>query len=154
VVEMPGVGRAGGASGRRLPLLMFLAPCGAHTVMPLDCVERIEKVAREEIELLSGRAVMQYRGELLALDDPGGLLQQGETAGVGQLVVICNKQGLRAGLVVRGILDVAEGEVLPPTASYPGTVARVEGRLAMFSPGFEPQTGICAMPRVVDKEAA
>jgi two-component system, chemotaxis family, sensor kinase CheA len=121
----------------RASMLVFADHRGDSTVVPLECVERIEKVAPEAIDRLADEAVLQYRGELVALQDPGRLLDE---AGSGHLVLICRRPGnpkLRVGLVVRGVVDVAEGEVMAGSASRNGAVARVNGRLAMFCPGFE-----------------
>jgi two-component system chemotaxis sensor kinase CheA len=43
--------------------------------MPLSAVERIETVPLSEIEYAGGRAVLQYRGELIPLEDDGNVLR-------------------------------------------------------------------------------
>ena len=139
------VSAIGGADQRAgIPMLVFADHRREPAVVPLDCVERIEKVLPEAVERLAGQGVLQYRGELVTLEDAGGLLQeQGSSSGV-LLVLICRRprgRGQRVGLVVREVLDVAEGEVLPPSASRRGMAARVNGRLAMFCAGFEVRAG-------------
>ena len=85
---------------------------------------------------------MQYLDELVELEDAGELLQkQGhEGESEARFVLICRKpvdRGARVGLVVRDVLDIAEGEVLPAMALRHGKAARVNGRLAIFCAGFE-----------------
>ena len=126
----------------RVPMLVFANHRRERSVVPLACVERIEKVSPEAIETLAGRGVMQYLDELVELEDAGELLQkQGhEGESEARFVLICRKpvdRGARVGLVVRDVLDIAEGEVLPAMALRHGKAARVNGRLAIFCAGFE-----------------
>jgi two-component system chemotaxis sensor kinase CheA len=44
--------------------------------MPLSAVERIESVPIDEIEYAGGRAVLQYRGEVIPLENSGGVLRE------------------------------------------------------------------------------
>lgn len=73
--------------------------------------------------------MLQYCGGLLPLEDPGGLLSETD-AGDDLTVVICRRDegNARVGLVVRRVLDIAAGEVLPESA---GRIALVEKRLAV-----------------------
>jgi len=130
---------------RRAQMLVFANHLLEPTVVPLDCVERIERVEPDAIERLAGERVMQYRGELVALEDAGGLWQELRDGAVNDawLVLICRRNGKharRVGLVVRDALDVLEGELLKADG---GEVVRADGRLAMFHAGFE-------MERVVE----
>ncbi|ADW68136.1 CheA signal transduction histidine kinase [Granulicella tundricola MP5ACTX9] len=93
--------------------------------MPLGLVERIERIRVAEVEYIGGRAVMQYRGDLMGLEDEGGL-RDGEMA----TVLVCRRpdgSGRRYGLVVARVLDVTRGEPVP--GGEPGLVL-VKGRLA------------------------
>ena len=68
------------------------------------------------------RPLLQYRGELLPLEDEGGVLTgAGGTGRSGErtvTVLICGERadgrtrGARVGVVVRQVLDVATGDVL------------------------------------------
>jgi two-component system chemotaxis sensor kinase CheA len=49
---------------------------GEQMAMPLSAVERIECVPLSEIEYAGGRAVLQYRGELIPLEDEGEVLRE------------------------------------------------------------------------------
>ena len=99
--------------------LIFEDRARERTALPLDMVERIESVALERIEYAGGRALLQYRGELLPLKDAGNVLEELEASrqpGEEALatVLICGdadgKQ--RAGIVVRRVLDVSAGTLL------------------------------------------
>jgi len=130
---------------KRVSMLVFANHRLESMVVPLACVERIERVEPEAIERLAGERVMQYRDELVALEDAGGLWQELRDGVVNDawLVLICRKSGKnarRVGLVVRDALDVLEGELME---SDGGAVVRADGRLAMFHAGFE-------MERVVE----
>lgn len=96
--------------------------------LPLTAVERIETVPVALVEYAGGRALLQYQDEPMPLEDFGGLLE--EHAGAAQeaqvTVLICLKKddssGLsqRYGLVVRRVLDVADGSLLESTYTSGG----------------------------------
>jgi two-component system chemotaxis sensor kinase CheA len=99
--------------------LIFEDRARERTALPLDMVERIESVALERIEYAGGRALLQYRGELLPLKDAGNVLEELEASRQPSeealaTVLICGdadgKQ--RAGIVVRRVLDVSAGTLL------------------------------------------
>ena len=50
--------------------------------LPLEAVERIESVTANEVEWVGGRLVLQYRGELLPLEDAGEVLRDAEVHAV------------------------------------------------------------------------
>ena len=54
---------------------------GEQMAMPLSAVERIESVPMSEIEYAGGRAVLQYRGELIPLEDEDDVLRERSAAG-------------------------------------------------------------------------
>ncbi|MGF7180158.1 chemotaxis protein CheA [Tunturiibacter psychrotolerans] len=101
--------------------LIFEDRVRERTALPLDVVERIESVPLGQIEYAGGRALLQYRGELLPLRDEGNVLiemeaarQAGEEAMV--TVLICGDANVggaqRGGMVVRRVLDVSNGTLL------------------------------------------
>src|SRR6185437_7885856 len=92
-----------------------------RTALPLDVVERIESVPLTQIEYAGGRALLQYRNELLPLRDDGNLLAEMEGEGLQGdealvTVLICTHAGSggrhRIGMVVRRVLDVSTGRML------------------------------------------
>jgi two-component system chemotaxis sensor kinase CheA len=101
--------------------LIFEDRIRERTALPLDVVERIESVPLERIEYACGRALLQYRGELLPLKDHGHVLESLETARergeeVLATVLICGDERLggeqRVGMIVRQVLDVSTGTML------------------------------------------
>jgi two-component system chemotaxis sensor kinase CheA len=91
--------------------------------MPLSAVERIESVPLSEIEYAGGRAVLQYRGELIPLEDEDDVLgeRSAEDGSATATVLICLRpeaQGARrVGMVVRRVLDVSPGTLLAADAA-------------------------------------
>ena len=98
--------------GAEFSLLVFEDRGGERKAVPLDVVERIESVPLERIEHAGGRTMLQYRGELLPLEDAGGVLQEISAGGVAT-VLICGERRAsgvrRSGRVVRRVLDVTAG---------------------------------------------
>jgi two-component system, chemotaxis family, sensor kinase CheA len=98
--------------GAEFSLLVFEDRGGERKAVPLDVVERIESVPMERIEYAGGRTMLQYRGELLPLDDAGGVLGELSAGGVAT-VLICGERRVggvrRSGRVVRRVLDVTAG---------------------------------------------
>jgi two-component system chemotaxis sensor kinase CheA len=109
-----------------LSLLVFEDRARERTALPLDAVERIESVPLAQIEYAGGRALLQYRGELLPLSDDGNVLMELEAAQergeeVSATVLICGtRQGSggmqRRGMIVRRVLDVSGGTLIEKDA--------------------------------------
>ncbi len=79
--------------GAEFSLLVFEDRGGERKALPLDVVERIESVPLERIEYAGGRTMLQYRGELLPLEDDGELLQElAGSPGVVATVLICGER--------------------------------------------------------------
>jgi two-component system, chemotaxis family, sensor kinase CheA len=103
---------------REISLLVFEDRSRERTALPLSVVERIESVPIRQIEYARGRAMLQYRGELLPLRDEGGVLVEMKAAQEDAVVtvLICGgvdgERKLRFGMVVRKVLDVTEGALL------------------------------------------
>ena len=88
--------------------------------LPLRQVERIESVAAHQVEYVGKVALLRYRGELLALEDAGSMLS-GADPDASLTILICVRPApdggqRRFGIVVRDVLDVAQGELLDGTA--------------------------------------
>jgi two-component system, chemotaxis family, sensor kinase CheA len=103
---------------QEISLLVFEDRLRERTALPLSVVERIESVPMRQIEYAGGRAMLQYRGELLPLRDEGKVLVEMEAALEDAMVtvLICGcasgERRLRFGMVVRRVLDVTEGTLL------------------------------------------
>ena len=106
---------------------------GEQMAMPLSAVERIESVPLSEIEYAGGRAVLQYRGELIPLEDEGDVLHEmrAKEGSATATVLICLRPkaqtATRVGMVVRRVLDVSMGKLLATDA------AACEQQLAMVN---------------------
>lgn len=124
------------------------APC--QMAMPLSAVERIETVPLNEIEYAEGRPLLQYRGELLPLEDDDDVLRELSAATrteTGQdeprkaTVLICLRPGpsgaRRVGLVVRRVLDVSAGtELAADNSVCEGQLAMVKNRVTPLHRSF------------------
>ncbi|QHS51468.1 chemotaxis protein CheA [Edaphobacter sp. 12200R-103] len=128
--------------------LVFEDRARERTALPLGVVERIESVPISRVEYASGRALLQYRGELLQLRDDGNVLEdmdglQDEEASV--TILICGdpqtKSG-RMGIVVRKVLDVSDGNMLEKDAANGEMdLALVNERLTTIFRGFAGEVG-------------
>jgi two-component system chemotaxis sensor kinase CheA len=85
---------------------------GRRVAMPLKSVTRLEQIARDAVELVGGREVVQYRGSILPLVRLDRLLGAGWLDADRPLQVIVHKRGARSvGLVVESIVDILDDEV-------------------------------------------
>lgn len=126
--------------------LVFEDRARERTALPLGVVERIESVPLSQIEYANGRALLQYRGELLQLRDDGRVLDEmEEIAGEGEeaaaTVLICGdarvKGAPRLGIVVRRVLDVSDGTMLERDAANGDIdLALVKEKLTTIFRGF------------------
>jgi two-component system chemotaxis sensor kinase CheA len=110
-------------------LLVFRAPGGDRSAIPLDAVARLEELRAATIERTGRDEVVQYRGELLPLirlpgderDDPEMLH-----------VVVCAHRGSLVGIVVAQIEDIVEEAIELYGSTRPGTrtgCAVLQGRV-------------------------
>jgi two-component system chemotaxis sensor kinase CheA len=126
--------------------LVFEDRARERTALPLTLVERIESVPLSQVEYANGRALLQYRGELLPLRDDGRVLEEmeaGESQGedAAATVLICGdgrtESMQRIGVVVRRVLDVSTGTLLDRDAAAGGAeLAMVKNKLTTIFRGF------------------
>ncbi|MCU1319925.1 MAG: ATP-binding region, ATPase domain protein [Edaphobacter sp.] len=129
-------------------LLVFEDRARERTALPLDVVERIESVPLEQIEYAGGRALLQYRGELLPLSDDGNMLAELEQEGgeeISVTVLICGTRGAggvqRRGMIVRRVLDVSGGTLIDKDAEEGEMeLALVKEKLTMIHREFSVKT--------------
>jgi len=131
--------------------LVFEDKTRERTALPLGIVERIESVPLRQIEYANGRALLQYRGELLPLRDDGHVLDEiesrkGEGGEDAAIVLICGEPGskssYRMGVIVRRVLDVSDGTLLEQDSAAGGAeLAMVKDRLTTVIRGFESAAG-------------
>lgn len=126
--------------------LVFEDKARERTALPLGMVERIESVSLGQIEYAGGRALLQYRGELLPLRDDGGVLDEMDASGArdeheSATVLICgdavSRTAQRMGIVVRRVLDVSHGTLLDRNAASSDTeLALVKDRVTTIFRGL------------------
>jgi len=129
----------------KVSFLVFEDRARERTALPLGAVERIESVALSQIEYAGGRALLQYRGELLPLRDDGRVLEEMDISSLHNeeapaTVLICgdahSKPSQRMGVVVRRVLDVSEGTLLERDAAGDDELALVKDRVTTIFRGF------------------
>ncbi|WP_164984067.1 chemotaxis protein CheA, partial [Cellulomonas endophytica] len=85
---------------------------GRRVAMPLASVARLEHVKLEDVELVGGREVVQYRGTILPLARLDRILGAYGEEEAGELLVIVYSHGSRSvGLVVHEIVDIVDDVV-------------------------------------------
>ncbi|WP_353062688.1 chemotaxis protein CheA [Tunturibacter psychrotolerans] len=141
-----GTGEAAVHEAAGASFLIFEDRVRERTALPLDVVERIESVPLGQIEYAGGRALLQYRGELLPLRDEGSVLIEMETARqAGEepmvTVLICGDASVggaqRGGMVVRRVLDVSTGTLLDQDEATEGMeLALVKEKLTLVHREF------------------
>jgi two-component system chemotaxis sensor kinase CheA len=148
LVEM-GTGIAAKQDTADESFLIFEDRARERTALPLEMVDRIESVPLEWIEYAGGRALLQYRGDLLPLRDEGNILPnlEAERRQDGEVLVtvlICGDARLggehRLGMVVREVLDVSNGESLGRDTAGEGTgmeLALVKDKLTRVHREFD-----------------
>ena len=93
-------------------LLIFKSSEDEQFAVPLNQVERIEKIKRSDIEELGGKRVMQYRGgslSLLAIDDVAMVQPLADHDNL--LVIVFNIRNRAVGLLAIGPIDAIEVSV-------------------------------------------
>lgn len=93
-------------------LLTFKSSVEESFAIPLDQVERIEKIKRSHIEVVGGKRVMQYRGgslPLLSLDDAATIQPLADLDDL--LVFVFDLSGHSVGLLASGPVDAQQTTV-------------------------------------------
>ena len=131
-----------GAAGDRTALLTFKSGEEEHFAAPLNLVERIERISASDIEEVSGRKVIQYRGGTLPLNEIS------EAANVSPVppgdqheVVVFRVGGRETGLLVTPPVDAVEVDldVDASTLRQPGIMGSliVNGHTTLMIDIFE-----------------
>ncbi len=84
---------------------------------------RIEQLPAARIEYIGCRPVLNFEGEVLPIEDSGGLLPVRLEAGGQIIVVVCREHDRHVGIAVSHVLDVAAGGDLVEA----GTGLRTQG---------------------------
>ncbi|MET0283819.1 MAG: chemotaxis protein CheW [Polyangiales bacterium] len=118
--------------GNAQQLLLFRSGASSRMAVPLDAVARLEEFQRDQVELVGGSEVVQYRGDILPLlylsEVFGEPRAQRDT-----LQVLVHGQGEhQIGLVVDAIDDVIQQEIVASRrGGRPGTLgsAVIQGKV-------------------------
>jgi two-component system chemotaxis sensor kinase CheA len=84
---------------------------GRRVAMPLASVARLEHVRAQDVELVGGREVVQYRGTILPLVRMDRLLGTAARPSDELLLIVYTRGERSVGLVVEEIVDIVEDEV-------------------------------------------
>jgi two-component system chemotaxis sensor kinase CheA len=92
---------------------LLVETAGRQAAIPLTDVLRIEQLLLKRIEFIGSRPVLNFEGQLLPVEDPGGVL----AAALGNplakiIVVVCREGNRQVGIAVSHVLDVAVGSDL------------------------------------------
>lgn len=109
-------------------LLIFKSSETEHFAVPLNQVERIEKIKRSDIEDLGGRRVMKYRGgslSLICIDDVAMVQPLADLDNL--LVIVFNIAKRAVGLLAIGPIDAIEisADIDDTTLSQPGIMGSI-----------------------------
>lgn len=112
----------------RQSLLIFKNSETEHFAVPLNQVERIEKIKRSDIEDLGGKRVMKYRGgslSLICVDDLAMVQPLADHQNL--LVIVFNIAKRSVGLLATGPIDALEvsAEIDDITLSQPGIMGSI-----------------------------
>jgi two-component system chemotaxis sensor kinase CheA len=119
-----GVEEAMEAEAAKAPEYLLVEVAGRHAAVPLADVLRIEQLKVSRIEYIGYRAVLNFEGQLLPVEDSGGVLAAVADNPEAQIIVVVCREGSRqVGIAVSHVLDVAAGKELFEA----GTSARAGG---------------------------
>ncbi len=119
--------------------------------MPLADVLRIEQLPLSRIEYIGYRPVLNFEGQLLPVEDSGGVLAaaDGDPQAPGDserkiVVVVCREGNRHVGIAVSHVLDVAAGGDLfeAGTSQRTGGVTLLKDRVT----GVVDLGGVAALP--------
>jgi two-component system chemotaxis sensor kinase CheA len=91
---------------------------GRRAAVPLADVLRIEQIPLSRIEFIGDRPVLNFEGQLMPVEDSGGVLAaaEAEANSASQtdrepqiIVVVCREGNRHVGIAVSHVLDVAAG---------------------------------------------
>ncbi len=121
--------RSGFSSRDRTSLLLFRVGSDAPKAVPLSLVARLEEIDMEDVEISSGRHMIQYRGQLMPLMPFNASISL-ETSGK-KPVLVFSDDSSTMGLVVDEIVDITEQVIdVQLSGGTPGVVgsAIIDGK--------------------------
>jgi two-component system chemotaxis sensor kinase CheA len=89
---------------------LLVEAAGRQAAVPLGDVLRIEQLPVSRIEYIGYRPVLNFEGQLLPVEDTGGVLAAVQGNPEAQIIVVVCREGNRhVGIAVSHVLDVAAG---------------------------------------------
>ncbi len=95
---------------------LLVEAAGRRAAVPLADVLRIEQIPLSRIEYIGYRPVLNFEGQLMPVEDSGGVLTAAEANRDAQsggeakiIVVVCREGNRHVGIAVSHVLDVAAG---------------------------------------------
>jgi two-component system chemotaxis sensor kinase CheA len=95
---------------------LLVEAAGRRAAVPLADVLRIEQIPLSRIEFIGDRPVLNFEGQLMPVEDSGGVLAAAEANSASQtdrepqiIVVVCREGNRHVGIAVSHVLDVAAG---------------------------------------------
>jgi len=107
--------------------LVFELEPGVSTAIQMAEVERIESVTTGQLERVRGSLFLQYRGEVIPLEDPAGIMQEKHSER--DAVVLVCRNNSQQGILAHAVLDVAKGRYLKSQDSAGQTLAMIDNRI-------------------------
>jgi two-component system chemotaxis sensor kinase CheA len=111
---------------------LLVEAAGRQAAVPLTEVLRIEQLPLSRIEYIGYRPVLNFEGQLLPVEDTGGVLAAAQGNPQAQIIVVVCREGNRhVGIAVSHVLDVAGGGDLfeAGTALRTGGVTLLKNRV-------------------------
>ena len=124
-------GETDAEAAKKLEFLLVEA-AGRQAAVPLADVLRIEQLPLSRIEYIGYRPVLNFEGQLLPVEDSGGVLAPVEGEQERQIIVVVCREGNRhVGIAVSHVLDVAAGSDLfeAGTSQRTGGVTLLKNRV-------------------------
>ena len=93
---------------------LLVEAAGRRAAVPLADVLRIEQIPLSRIEYIGDRPVLNFEGQLMPVEDSGGVLAAAESNAQADheahiIVVVCREANRHVGIAVSHVLDVAAG---------------------------------------------
>jgi two-component system chemotaxis sensor kinase CheA len=111
---------------------LLVEAAGRQAAVPLADVLRIEQLPISRIEYIGYRPVLNFEGQLLPVEDTGGVLAAAQDNPEAQIIVVVCREGNRhVGIAVSHVLDVAAGGDLfeAGTSQRAGSVTLLKNRV-------------------------
>lgn len=111
--EAARLGEESAAEANHAAEYLLVEVAGRRAAVPLGDVLRIEQIPLARIESVGVQPVINFEGQLLPVDDSGGVLQAAQSSPeVPIIVVVCRDGQRHVGIAVSHVLDVAAGAEL------------------------------------------